>query len=226
MIIFDKVSKFYGQTEALKNVSFKIKPKEFVVIVGPSGAGKSTLMRLLTCEEQPSFGRITINGRDIHLLKKQHIPFYRRQIGVVYQDFKLLPQKTVFENIAFALEVSNQPPKEIEEQVNKIIKLVGLENKKENFPHELSGGEAQRVAIARALAFEPRLLLADEPTGNLDPKTAWGIIQLLLKINSLGTTVIVATHNKEIVDRLHKRVVTLVDGKVTKDIKQGRYSVE
>ena len=225
MIIFDKISKFYGQNEALKNVSFKIRPKEFVVIVGPSGAGKSTLIRLLTCEEKPSFGRITINGRDIHLLKKKHIPYYRRQIGVVYQDFKLLHQKTVFENVAFALEVSNKPPAEIEKQVNQVLKLVGLEKKKDSFPHELSGGEVQRVAIARALVFEPRLLLADEPTGNLDPKTAWGIIQLLIKINDLGTTVILATHNKDIVDRLHKRVITLVDGKLTRDIRRGRYDV-
>jgi len=225
VIIFDKISKFYGQNEALKNVSFKIRPKEFVVIVGPSGAGKSTLIRLLTCEEKPSFGRITINGRDIHLLKKKHIPYYRRQIGVVYQDFKLLHQKTVFENVAFALEVSNKPPAEIEKQVNQVLKLVGLEKKKDSFPHELSGGEVQRVAIARALVFEPRLLLADEPTGNLDPKTAWGIIQLLIKINDLGTTVILATHNKDIVDRLHKRVITLVDGKLTRDIRRGRYDV-
>jgi cell division transport system ATP-binding protein len=225
MIIFDKIGKFYGQTEALKSVSFKVRPKEFVVVVGPSGAGKSTLMRLLTCEEKPSFGRITINGRDIHLLKKRHIPYYRRQIGVVYQDFKLLPQKTVFENVAFALEVSNKPPAEIEKQVNNVLKLVGLEDKKDNFPHELSGGEAQRVAIARALIFEPRLLLADEPTGNLDPKTAWEIIQLLLKINQLGTTVILATHNKDVVNRLHKRVVTLINGQVVRDMKEGRYDV-
>ncbi len=225
MIIFDKVSKFYGQVEAVKNISLKIRPKEFVVIVGPSGAGKSTLIKLLTCEEKPSFGRITINGRDVHLLKKKHIPYYRRQIGVVYQDLKLLPQKTVFENVAFALEVSNKKPREIEAEVMKILKLVGLKDKENHFPRELSGGEAQRVAIARALVFGPRLLLADEPTGNLDPKTAWGIIQLLLKINSLGTTVILTTHNKDIVNRIHKRVVTLVDGQLIRDRKEGRYEV-
>jgi len=224
MIKINRITKHYGTVRALDNVSFSIHPGEFIILVGPSGAGKSTLIKLLTCEEYPTFGQITIDDKDIHLLKKQYIPYYRRQIGVVYQDFKLLPNKTVYENVAFAMEVSGASSSIIKENVLKILDLVGLKNKLDNFPHELSGGEAQRVAIARGLVFSPRLLIADEPTGNLDPKNAWDIIQLLLKINELGTTVILATHNRDIVDTIAKRVIILKDGKLVSDKRRGKYN--
>lgn len=223
MIVFDKVTKHYGAHKALDNVSFAIKPQEFVILVGPSGAGKSTLIKLLICEERPTFGRITIDGKDIHLLKERYIPYYRRQIGVVFQDFKLLPNKTVAENIAFALEVSGKPDQEIDKEVAKILDLVGLKDKADSFPKELSGGEIQRVAIARALVFNPKFLIADEPTGNLDPDNAWGIAKLLLKINSLGTTVLLATHNRDIVDAINKRVISLDKGQVVRDRRRGKY---
>lgn len=225
MIKFHRVTKHYGTSKALDNVSFEIAPREFVSLVGPSGAGKSTLIKLLTCEEYPTFGKITIDDKDIHLIKKAYIPYYRRQIGVVYQDFKLLPNKTVYENVAFAMEVSGAPSKTIQEKVTEILGLVGLKTKMNNFPHELSGGEAQRVAIARALVFNPRLLIADEPTGNLDPKNAWDITQLLLKINKLGTTVMLATHNRDIVDAIGRRVVLLRDGQLISDKRRGKYRV-
>ncbi len=223
MIVFDKVTKHYGAHKALDNVSFTIKPQEFVVLVGPSGAGKSTLIKLLICEERPTFGRITIDGKDIHLLKERYIPYYRRQIGVVFQDFKLLPNKTVAENISFALEVSGKPDQQIDKEVDKILELVGLKDKADSFPKELSGGEIQRVAIARALVFNPKFLIADEPTGNLDPDNAWGIARLLLKINSLGTTVLLATHNRDIVDAINKRVITLDKGQIMRDRRRGKY---
>lgn len=223
MIVFDKVTKHYGSHKALDNVSFTIKPQEFVVLVGPSGAGKSTLIKLLICEERPTFGQITIDGKDIHLLKERYIPYYRRQIGVVFQDFKLLPNKTVAENVAFALEVSGKSDKQIDKEVGKILDLVGLKDKAENFPKELSGGEIQRVAIARALVFNPKFLIADEPTGNLDPTNAWEIAKLLLKINALGTTVLLATHNRDIVDAINKRVISLDKGKVVRDRRRGKY---
>lgn len=225
MIQVKRVTKHYGTLKALDNVSFTIMPKEFVILVGPSGAGKSTLIKLLTCEEYPTFGEINIDGKDIHLLKKQYIPYYRRQIGVVYQDFKLLPHKNVFENVAFAMEVSGAPSATINREVMKILDLVGLKSKANNFPYGLSGGELQRVAIARALVFSPRLLIADEPTGNLDPGNAWEVIQLLLKINKLGTTVILATHNREIVDTISKRVISLKEGRVVSDRRRGKYQL-
>jgi cell division transport system ATP-binding protein len=223
MIIFDQVTKHYGSKKVLDDVSFVIKAQEFVTIVGPSGAGKSTMVKLLLCEEKPTFGRITIDGKDIHLLKDEYIPYYRRQIGVVFQDYKLLSDKTVYENVAFAMEVSGKPDREIRKEVHKILDLVGLKDKGDNFPQELSGGEAQRVGIARALVFQPKFLIADEPTGNLDPKNAWEITKLLLKINELGTTVLLVAHNPEVVNMVHKRVITLVSGKVEKDQKKGRY---
>lgn len=223
MIIFDEVTKHYGTHKVLDGISFTIKPQEFVTIVGASGAGKSTLIKLLLCEERPTFGRITIDDKDIHLLKDEYIPYYRRQIGVVFQDFKLLPNKTVYENVAFAMEVSGKPDIEIRKGVMKILDLVGLKDKANNFPNELSGGEAQRVAIARALVFEPKFLIADEPTGNLDPKNAAEIGKLLIKINDLGTTVLLVTHNPEIVDLIHRRVITLEKGEVVKDRKKGKY---
>ncbi|MFH0905492.1 MAG: cell division ATP-binding protein FtsE [bacterium] len=222
MIVFESITKHYGSHKALDNVSFSIKPREFVILVGPSGAGKTTLIKLLLCEEKPTFGRITIDGKDIHLLQERYIPYYRRQIGVVFQDFKLLPSKTVVENVAFALEVSGKPDNEIQGEAMKILDLVGLKEKADNFPKELSGGETQRVAIARALVFKPRLLIADEPTGNLDPKNVWEIVNLLLKINALGTTVLLATHNRDVVDALRKRVIRLEEGRVIRD-RRGKY---
>jgi cell division transport system ATP-binding protein len=223
MIEFEKVTKHYGSHKVLDGVSFTIHPQEFVILVGPSGAGKSTLIKLLLCEEKPTFGRITIDGKDIHLLKDKYIPYYRRQIGVVFQDFKLLPNKTVAENVAFALEVSGLPDDEIDTEVGKILDLVGLKGRGDSFPKEMSGGEAQRVAIARALVFKPKFLIADEPTGNLDPKNSWEIAKLLLKINAMGTTVLLATHNRDIVDLMNKRVISLEDGKIVRDRRRGKY---
>jgi len=223
MIVVEGITKHYGSNKALDNVSFTIKPKEFVILVGPSGAGKTTLIKLFLCEEKPTFGRITIDGKDIHLLKEQHIPYYRRQIGVVWQDFKLLPNKTVYENIAFALEVSGKPDERIKKEVMKILDLVNLKDKADSFPHELSGGEGQRVALARALVFNPRFLIADEPTGNLDPQNVNEIMNLLLKINSLGTIVLLATHNRDMVDALGKRVISLDKGKIVRDRKRAKY---
>lgn len=223
MIQFNRVTKHYGTVRALDGASFTILPREFVSLVGPSGAGKSTVIRLITCEDYPTFGQVTIDGKDIHLLRKSYIPYYRRQIGVVYQDFKLLPHKTVFENVAFALEVTGASDEVIKTETTKILELVGLKNKMDSFPKELSGGEAQRVAIARALVLHPRLLIADEPTGNLDPHNAWEIAQLLLKINRMGTTVILATHNREIVDSIGKRVISLKNGKLISDKRHGKY---
>ncbi len=225
MIEFEKVTKHYGTHKVLDNVSFTIRPQEFVTLVGPSGAGKSTLIKLLLCEERPTFGRITIDCKDIHLLKDKYIPYYRRQIGVVFQDFKLLPNKTVAENVAFALEVSGLPDDEISKEVTKILDLVGLKDRGNSFPKEMSGGEAQRVAIARALVFQPKFLIADEPTGNLDPKNALEIAKLLLKINSMGTTVLLATHNREIVDLINKRVISIEDGRIVRDKRRSKYDM-
>ena len=228
MIYLENVSKIYSlqdreKTEALKDITLHIKPKEFVVIVGESGAGKSTLIKLINREIRPDSGKVYVGGIDYKDLKKRDIPYLRRKIGVVFQDYKLLPKKTVTENVAYALEASAVKTKDIRERVPKILELVGLEGKAKNFPRELSGGERQRVAIARALVHSPRILIADEPTGNLDPKNAWGIIEILLKINSLGTTVMITTHNSEIVNKLKKRVVVLKDGKIIKDQAMGRY---
>lgn len=225
MIDIQKVSKHYGRIKALDRVSFKIKEGEFVCLVGPSGAGKTTLVRLLICEEKPTFGRILVAGRDIHLLPKKDIPFYRRKIGVVFQDFKLLPTKTVYENVAYALEVSGAPNKLIKERVPKILELVGLEKRAQNLPSELSGGERQRTALARALVHRPKILIADEPTGNLDPATSWEIIDLLFRINQKGTTIILATHNRDIVNALRKRVIGLKSGKLIYDKQRGQYMI-
>jgi cell division transport system ATP-binding protein len=228
MIYFDNVTKIYdkGEKRALDNLSVHIKPGEFVIFVGLSGAGKSTLARLITREEIPTSGKITVGGIDYSTLKKKDIPYLRRKIGVIFQDFKLLPKKTIYENIAYALEVAGISNKTIKSRVPQILKMVGLEEKKDDFPKELSGGEMQRVAIARALVHEPKILIADEPTGNLDPKNAWEIIELLLKVNEYDTTVILTTHNKEIVNTLKKRVVTLKDGKLVKDQEVGRYTLQ
>lgn len=226
MIEFKKVTKTYTPNiNALYDVSFEIKSREFVSVVGPSGAGKSTLAKLIIREEGPTEGNIIIGGNDITSLKKRQIPYLRRKVGMVFQDFKLLPKKTIFENVAFAMEVSGKTNKEIKRIVPRILKLVGILDKADSFPDQISGGEKQRAAIARAMVHQPKILIADEPTGNLDPKTAQEIIELLLKINQAGTTVILATHNKDIVDRLKKRVIALNEGKIVSDKKIGGYKI-
>src|SRR5574344_1309494 len=196
MILLDRVSKVYGKegSPAINRVSLHIEPKEFVIIVGTSGAGKSTLLKLLTREEKHSTGKIVVGGIDYDTLRDKHIPLLRRKIGTVFQDFKLLPQRTVYENIAFALEIAGMTNREIRNTVPKVIELVGLKGKEKQFPHQLSGGERQRVAIARAIVRQPKILIADEPTGNLDPKNTWEIVKLLEKINRYGTTGLLTTH--------------------------------
>lgn len=223
MILFEAVSKKFGSTVALDDISLEIKQGEFVFLVGPSGAGKSTLLKILTREILPSEGKVLINHKDTTKLKSSEVPNLRRRIGVVFQDFKLLDDRTVFENVALTLEVLGKSDAEIAKMVEHILKLVEIWDKRNLFPRQLSGGEAQRTAIARAVVGKPDLLLADEPTGDLDPKTAWGVIQLLNEINSWGTTVIMATHNQEIVNTLKRRVIILKMGKITKDSKEGRY---
>lgn len=225
MILLDRVSKVYSKDAkpALNRVSLHIKPKEFVILVGTSGAGKSTLLKLLTREEKPTSGKIVVGGIDYDTLKDRQVPLLRRKIGTVFQDFKLLPQRTVFENVAFALEIAGMTNREIRSTVPKVIELVGLTGKEKKFPHQLSGGERQRVAIARAVVRQPKILIADEPTGNLDPMHSWDIVKLLEKINRYGTTVLLTTHNAEIVNRLQRRVITIDHGKVTSDEAVGSY---
>lgn len=223
MIIFDSVTKKFGSTVALDEIRLEIKQGEFVFIVGPSGAGKSTLLKMLTREILPTSGKILVGKVDIGKLKDKDIPDLRRKVGVVFQDFKLLDDKTVFENVALALEVLGKSDAEIIKMVEHILKLVEIWDKRNLFPRQLSGGEAQRAATARAAVGKPDVLLADEPTGDLDPKTAWGVIQLLNEINSWGTTIIMATHNQEIVNTLKRRVIVLKNGKVAKDTKEGKY---
>jgi len=218
MISFEHVYKEYpGGIQALKDINLKIKPEEFVILMGASGAGKSTLLKMINREEKATKGRVIVAGKDVGKLKNNQLPFLRRKIGFVFQDFNLLPKKTVYENVAFALEVVGAPDEKIKKIVPFILKTVGLEEKEDKFPKEISGGERQRVGIARALVHQPKILVADEPTGNLDIKTAWGIIELLLKINKFGTTVILATHNKEIVERLVKRTIIIENGRIVSD---------
>jgi len=230
MIEFIDVTKAYTDPnkknktiKALDEVCLTIKKGEFVCLVGPSGAGKSTLIRLLICEEEPTSGRILVADRDISRLNAGQFPFYRRKIGVIFQDFKLLEHKTVYENIAFALEVCDVRQEIINDRVPKILEMVGLTLRQNNYPDELSGGEQQRVAIARSLVHSPAIVVADEPTGNLDPKNTWDVIEILEKINKSGSIVILATHDKEIVDHLRKRVITIKNGKVVSDQKIGTY---
>lgn len=225
MILLDRVTKTYNKKgPALERINLHVDNKEFVVIVGQSGAGKSTLLKLLTREEKPTSGKIIVGGIDYERLKDKDIPYLRRKIGTVFQDFKLLPNKTVFENIAFALEIVGMGNREIKHTVPKVIELVGLKGKEESYPNELSGGERQRVAIARAVVRQPKILIADEPTGNLDPKHAWDVIRVLEKVNKHGTTVLLTTHNMEIVNKLKRRVVTIRDGKVVGDRAGSGYS--
>lgn len=224
MICLENVSKVYPpDVHGLKNISVSIEPGEFVSIVGQSGAGKTTLARMLIAEERPTRGKIAIGGWDITNIRSRDIPNLRRQIGVVFQDFKLLRKKTVWENVAFALEVAGTPTQRIRDVVPQVLKIVGLAEKMHRFPTQLSGGEQQRVVIARALVHRPKILLADEPTGNLDTINTRDIIDLLLKINAFGTTIVLVTHNREVVNALRRRVITLSNGQVLSDHKEGKY---
>lgn len=223
MIIFDNVSKKYSDCTALDQVSFVIKPNEFVSIVGPSGAGKTTLIKMLLAEDRPTEGKVLLHDTNIHTLSGEDINFVRRKIGAVFQDFRLLPNKNVFENIAFAMEAAGRPDEEIESDVPHVLELVDLGPKIWNFPHELSGGEKQRVAIARAIVNQPEIIIADEPTGNLDPVNTYDIVQIFKKINDLGTTVVLTTHNKGVIDSIGRRVITMQDGKIVRDDPSGKY---
>lgn len=227
LILLSNVSKIYpnGST-ALDDISFFIERGEFVFIVGPSGSGKSTLIKLLMHEEVATSGQVIINNDDVALMKRREIPYLRRSMGVVFQDFRLLPKKTVFENVAFAMDIIGAGRKEIRKQVPNVLSLVGLSHKAKSYPDELSGGEQQRVALARALVNNPAFLIADEPTGNLNPKAAMEIMELLDDINKRGTTVIMATHAKDIVDKMKKRVIAIEDGKIARDETRGGYGNE
>ena len=227
MILLDRVTKTYGKvaTPALDRVNLHVESKEFVIVVGQSGAGKSTLLKLLTAEERPTSGKIIVGGIDYDKLKDKEIPMLRRKIGVVFQDFKLLPNRTVFENVAFALEIVGATNREIKATVPKVLEIVNLRGKENRLPMELSGGERQRVAIARAIVRQPKILIADEPTGNLDPKHAWDVIKILEKINHFGTTVLLTTHNQEIVNKLKRRVVTIQHGQIVSDRAKAEYKL-
>lgn len=226
MILLDRVTKTYGKTlgSALDRVSLHVEPKEFVIVIGQSGAGKSTLLKLLTREERPSSGKMIVGGIDYDKLSDKDIPLLRRKIGVVFQDFKLLPNRTVFENVAFALEIVGVSTKEINNTVPRVLEIVNLKDKAKRMPVELSGGERQRVAIARAIVRQPKILIADEPTGNLDPKHAWDVITVLEKINRYGTTVLLTTHNQEIVNKLKRRVITIKNGRIVSDRANAQYN--
>ena len=225
MIEFVNVHKRYENgVEAVDNVNLFIGKGEFVFLVGPSGSGKSTLLKLMIREEEADSGKIILNNYKVTSMKDKHVPYLRRSIGIVFQDFRLLPDKTVFENVAFAMRIVKASPRTIRRKVPMLLSLVGLSQKANSYPHELSGGEQQRVAMARALANNPLVLIADEPTGNLDPENAWEIMSLLNDINRRGTTVIVATHAKEIVDKMQKRVIAIEQGVIHSDIKRGVYT--
>lgn len=223
IIEIKNLSKKYGKVYALDNINLKIYPEEFVILVGVSGAGKSTLVKMLIREEKPDSGTIDVAGRNILKLSSHDLPFYRRNIGTVFQDYKLLPNKNVFENIAYALEVSGESDSEIVRRVPKVLRAVNLEKKSNSYPDQLSGGEAQRVSIARALIHNPTILIADEPTGNLDPEASNEVADILEKINCFGTCVILATHDKELVDKMRKRVITIKEGRIVSDQMHGRY---
>ncbi|NLZ74290.1 cell division ATP-binding protein FtsE [Candidatus Falkowbacteria bacterium] len=223
MITLHNVSKSYNKTKILRSVNLRIEPGEFVSIVGQSGAGKTTLIRILIGEERADDGQVIVGDWDITKISRREVPYLRRQIGVIFQDFKLLPKKTLEENVSFALEVSGSSAAKIKKIVPSVMRIVGLEDKKDRYPNEVSGGEKQRAAIARALVHQPKILLADEPTGNLDAINASEIIDLLLRINKFGTTIILVTHNKEIVNRLNRRVVTMEQGQIISDQARGKY---
>ncbi len=225
LIYFKNVSKSYNGSLILDSVTFSVETGEFVSLVGRSGVGKTTLLKMLIREELPTKGKIYFNDKEVNKLKLQEVSLLRRKIGVVFQDFKLLPNKTAFENVAFAMEVAGYSEEAIKKDVPEVLKLVNLQNKADNFPHQLSAGEKQRTVIARALIQRPELILADEPTGNLDPINSWDIIKLLVKINELGTAVMLASHDKEIVNTLGKRVISLEDGRIIRDEQEGRYLI-
>ncbi|HFR3369844.1 TPA: cell division ATP-binding protein FtsE [Streptococcus suis] len=221
------VSKKYGNgTTALRGVSVNVEAGEFTYIVGPSGAGKSTFIKLLYREEKLDKGSLKVGKFDLAKIKKRDVPFLRRSVGVVFQDYKLLPKKTVFENIAYAMEVIGEKPRNIKKRVMEVLDLVGLKHKIRSFPNELSGGEQQRIAIARAIVNNPKVLIADEPTGNLDPENSWEIMNLLERINLQGTTILMATHNSQIVNTLRHRVIAIEDGRVVRDEAEGEYGYD
>ena len=227
MIVFEAVAKIYDpDVQALRDVSFVIEKGEFVFVVGASGSGKSTVIKLLLKEIEPTRGRIIVGGRDVGRLKRSKIPMLRRNVGCVFQDFKLLPNRTAYENVAYALKVQGESRAEIRRKVPEVLSLVGLSSKMNSLPDELSGGEQQRVSIARAVVNHPPLLICDEPTGNLDPDTSVGIMQLLYRINRGGTTILMVTHDREMVDKMRKRVIALEDGRLARDERRGGYASE
>ena len=227
MLIMNDVSKVYpGGSVALQDVNVHIEPGEFVFVVGPSGAGKSTFIKMLFREVLPTTGSIFVNGMDILALSPTEIPFMRRQLGIIFQDYRLLPDRTVFENVAFAMQVIEAPHRKIRRQVNNVLDLVGLRHRSNAYPNELSGGEQQRIAIARAIVNDPVFVIADEPTGNLDPETSWDIMEIFKEINSAGTTIVMATHDKDVVDAMGKRVIAIEQGRIVRDEKEGAYGYE
>ena len=228
MIHMKNLKKIYDDTStiALENINLDVKKGEFVFLVGPSGAGKSTFIKLLLREVVPDEGVLTVNGRDVIRMSKKDVPYLRRGLGVIFQDYRLLPDKTVYENVAFAMQVIEAPRRLIQRNVNNVLEIVGLRDKYKCFPNQLSGGEQQRVAIARAIVNNPTILIADEPTGNLDPETSWEIMDIFLKINAAGTTILMATHDKEIVNVMKKRVIAIEDGHIVRDEMRGRYGYE
>ncbi|MEH7581461.1 cell division ATP-binding protein FtsE [Priestia megaterium] len=227
MIEMQNVYKTYPNgVKAINGISIKINQGEFAYIVGPSGAGKSTFIKMMYREEKPSSGNIIVNGANVAKIKDSRVPIFRRHIGVVFQDFKLLPKLTVYENIAFALEVIEQSPEEIKNRVLEVLELVKLKGKMDSFPDELSGGEQQRVSIARSIVNSPKVVIADEPTGNLDPETSWEIMDIFEEINKRGTTILMATHNREIVNTIRKRVIAIENGNVVRDEVRGEYGYE
>ncbi|WP_100401702.1 cell division ATP-binding protein FtsE [Bacillus sp. FJAT-42315] len=227
MIDMKGVTKKYPNgVTAIHGIDVAIKQGEFVYVVGPSGAGKSTFIKMMYREERPTSGKIVVNGMNLSVLKESSIPYFRRQVGVVFQDFKLLPTLTVYENVAFALEVIEESPENIKKRVMEVLQLVGLKNKARMLPNELSGGEQQRVSIARAFVNQPKVLIADEPTGNLDPDTAWDIMSIFQEINGRGTTIVMATHNKEIVNKIRHRVIAIDKGRIVRDEQRGDYGYE
>ncbi|AMX82338.1 cell division ATP-binding protein FtsE [Geobacillus subterraneus] len=227
MIEMQDVYKTYPNgVVALNGVNVRIKQGEFVYVVGPSGAGKSTFIKMMYREEKPTSGKIMVNGVNLANIKDNKVPLLRRNIGVVFQDFKLLPKLNVYENVAFALEVIEESPKVIRKKVMEVLDLVGLKHKVRSYPNELSGGEQQRVSIARSIVNSPKIVIADEPTGNLDPETSWDIMQLFEKINDRGTTIVMATHNKEIVNATRRRVIAIENGKIVRDEAKGEYGYD
>lgn len=227
MLMMTDVSKVYpGGSVALQDVNVHIEPGEFVFVVGPSGAGKSTFIKMLFREVLPTTGSIFVNGTDIMALTPKEIPYMRRQLGIIFQDYRLLPDRTVYENVAFAMQVIEAPHRKIKRQVLNVLDLVGLRHRSDAYPNELSGGEQQRIAIARAIVNDPLLVIADEPTGNLDPETSWDIMEIFKEINATGTTIVMATHDKDVVDAMGKRVIAIEKGRIVRDEHEGVYGYE